>query len=129
MAELLLVIFTGELCILRSMAMERRRHRRVPAQVKGLLRANTHDVEGETVDLSLGGARIDSELAVQPGKLMAVTLIVPGMAEPIVIEQAQVQWIHGQTFGVKFIEIRQKELDDLEQLIDECIALDEGSEE
>ncbi len=109
--------------------MERRRHRRVPAQVKGLLRANSHDVEGETVDLSLGGARIDSELAVQPGKLMSVTLIVPGMAEPIVIEQAQVQWIHGQTFGVKFLEIRQEELDDLEQLIEECIALDEGSED
>lgn len=109
--------------------MERRRHRRVPAQVKGLLRANSHDVEGETVDLSLGGARIDSELAVQPGKLMAVTLIVPGMPEPIVIEQAQVQWIHGQTFGVKFLEIRREELDDLEQLIEDCIALDEGGEE
>ena len=36
--------------------MERRRHRRVPAQVKSLLRANSHEAEGETVDLSLGGA-------------------------------------------------------------------------
>lgn len=108
--------------------MERRRHRRVPAQLRSLLRANSHDVEGETVDLSIGGARVDSELVVQPGKLMAVTLIVPGLAEPIVIEQAQVQWIHDQTFGVKFLEIRQQQLDELEQIIDECIALDEGSD-
>jgi hypothetical protein len=29
-------------------------------------------------------------------------------------------------FGVRFLEIRQQELDELEQLIDECIPLDEG---
>lgn len=108
--------------------MERRRHRRVSAQVRSLLRANSHEVEGETVDLSLGGARIESRLAVQPGKQIIVKLIIPGAADPIYIEQAQVQWIHDQTFGVRFLEIRQQELDELEQLIDECIASDEGGD-
>lgn len=108
--------------------MERRQHRRVPAQVKSLLRANSHEVEAETVDLSLGGAKMESRLAVQPGKQIVVKLIVPGLDEPIFIEQAQVQWIHDQTFGVRFLEIRQQQLDELEQLIDECIALDEGGE-
>jgi len=106
--------------------MERRQHRRVPAQVKSLLKANSHEVEGETVDLSLGGARIESSLIVQPGKQITVKLIIPGGEDPIYIDQAQVQWIHDQTFGVRFLEIRQQELDELEQLIDECIALDEG---
>ena len=108
--------------------MERRQHRRVPAQVKSLLRANSHEVEGQTVDLSVGGARMESDLVVQPGKQIVVKLIVPGIAEPVFIEQAQVQWIHDQTFGIKFVEIRQRELDELEQLIEDCIALDERGE-
>ncbi|ALA58698.1 hypothetical protein NITMOv2_2282 [Nitrospira moscoviensis] len=120
------VLFTAERGILDP--MERRQHRRVPAQVKSLLRANAHEVEGETVDLSLGGARIESDLVVQPGKYIIVKLIVPDLQEPILIEQAQVQWIHDQTFGVRFLEIRQQQLDELEQLIDECIALDEAGE-
>ncbi len=106
--------------------MERRRHRRVPAQVRSLLRANSHEVEGEALDLSLGGARIESSLIVQPGRQIAVKLIVPGDDIPIMIEQAQVQWAVDRTFGVRFVDVRQQELDDLEQLIDECIALDEG---
>ncbi len=106
--------------------MERRQHRRVHTQVKSLLRANSHEVEGETLDLSLGGARFESSLVVQPGRHLVVKLILPDVEEPIYIDQAQVQWIHDQTFGVKFLEIRQQELDELEQLIDECIALDEG---
>jgi c-di-GMP-binding flagellar brake protein YcgR len=105
--------------------MERRQHRRVPAQVKALLRANSREVEGETLDLSLGGAKMESDLVVQPGKQIIVKLMIPGVEAPVSIEQAQVQWIHDQTFGVKFLEIRQSELDELEQLIDECIALDE----
>jgi len=105
--------------------MERRQHRRVPAQVKSLLRANSHEVEGQTVDLSVGGARMESDLVVQPGKQIALKLIVPGRPQPVFIDQAQVQWIHDQTFGVQFVDIRQQGLDELEQLIEECIALDE----
>jgi hypothetical protein len=108
--------------------MERRQHRRVPAQVKSLLRGNSHEVEGETVNLSLGGAKIESPLVVQPGKQITVKLILPGVEEPLYIEQAKVQWIHDQTFGVRFLEIRQQELDELEQLIEECIALDESED-
>ncbi len=106
--------------------MERRQYRRVPAQVKTLLRVNSHEVEGETVDLSRGGAKIESSLVVQPGKQLTVKLIIPGAQDPIYIDRAQVQWIHDQTFGLKFLEVRQQELDELDQLIDECLALDEG---
>ncbi len=120
------MLFPGEKGILSS--MERRRHRRVPAQVKSLLRANSHEVEGEILDLSLGGALVESSLEVQPGKQIAVKLIVPGDDTPILIEQARVQWTVDRTFGVRFVDVRQQEMDELEQLIDECIALDEGRE-
>lgn len=106
--------------------MERRQHRRVAAQVKSLVRANSHEVEGETLDLSRGGARIESSLAVEPGKQITVKLLVPGDDTPIVIEQAQVQWAVDRTFGVRFLKMAPQELDELEQLIDESVALDEG---
>jgi len=83
-------------------------------------------VEGEALDLSLGGARIESSLVVQPGRQIAVKLIVPGDDTPILIEQARVQWTVDRTFGVRFIELQQEKMDELEQLIDECIPLDEG---
>jgi c-di-GMP-binding flagellar brake protein YcgR len=108
--------------------MERRRHRRVHAQLKSWLCANSHEVEGETIDLSLGGAKFASALPVEFGKQVTVKLFIPGVDTPIYIEQAQVQWIHDQTFGVRFLEIRQQQLDELEQLIDEYIALDEGGQ-
>lgn len=108
--------------------MERRRHRRVPTQVTSLLRANSHEVEGETRDLSLGGARIESSLVVEPGRRIVVKLIIPGDDLPILIEQAQVQWAVDHTFGVRFIDLPQQELDELEQVIDESIALDKGTE-
>lgn len=105
--------------------MERRQHRRVPAQVKSLVRVNSHEVEGETRDVSLGGAQIKSTLAVEPGRLIAVKLILPGDDTPILIEQARVQWNVDRTFGVRFIDLLPQELDELEQLIDDSIALDE----
>lgn len=118
------MLFPAQTCILPP--MERRRHHRVPAQVKSLLRANSHEVEGETVDLSLGGARIESSLDVQPGKQIGMKLLMPGDDIPIVIEQAQVRWALDRTFGVRFLGVPQQELHELEQLIDACIALDEG---
>ena len=108
--------------------MERRQHRRVAAQVKSLVRANSHEVEGETIDLSRGGARIESALALEPGRQISVKLVIPGDDTPIVIEQAQVQWALDRTFGVRFLKMSPQELDELEQLIDESIALDEGRE-
>lgn len=118
------VLFPGERGILRH--VERRRYHRVSAQVKSLLRANSHEVEGETVDLSLGGARIESSLDVQPGRQICVKLLMPGDDTPIVIEQAQVRWALDRTFGVRFLEVPRQELGGLAQLIDECIALDGG---
>lgn len=86
---------------------------------------NSHEVEGETIDLSMGGAKFESPLAMKPGKQVTVKLIVPGAETPIYIEHAEIRWVRDRAFGVKFLEIRQQELDELEQLIDEYIATDE----
>jgi len=99
--------------------MERRQHRRVLAQVQGFLLGNSHEVEAVTLDLSVGGAKFDCDLEVYPGKVIRVRLIIPGAEKPVSIEDARVQWVGDDTFGVSFQSIRPAELDELEQLIDE----------
>ncbi|HKR81199.1 MAG TPA: PilZ domain-containing protein [Nitrospira sp.] len=106
--------------------MERRRHRRVPVQVQGYLLGNSHEIEGHTLDLSLGGAKFESELAVFPGKTIMVRLVVPGAESSVSIPEARVRWVNEQTFGVEFEHIRPEELDDLEDLIDEFDEAEEG---
>lgn len=106
--------------------MERRKHPRIPAQLQGFLLGNSHEVEGHTVDLSLGGAQFDCDLEVFPGKLIRVRLTIPGFGETLDIQEARVQWVGEETFGVEFKDIKQEERDDLEQLIDDYIALEEG---
>lgn len=104
--------------------MERRKHRRVPAQVKGFLLGNSHEVEGQTLDLSVGGARFESDLEVFPGKVIVIRLVIPGLKDPLSIQQARVQWVTDQTFGVEFQSVAEEELDELEQLIDEYDDID-----
>ena len=99
--------------------MERRQHRRVPAQVQGFLLGNSHETEAVTLDLSVGGAKFECDLEVYPGKVIRVRLVIPGAEEPISIEGARVQWVGEETFGVSFQNVRPDELDELEQLIDE----------
>jgi hypothetical protein len=99
--------------------MERRKYRRVPARIQGLLSGNSHEVEGRTLDLSLGGAKFESELEVFPGKVIVVRLVIPGLEAPLSIQEARVQWVEERTFGVEFQTVEPDEFDELEQLIDE----------
>jgi len=108
--------------------MERRRHRRVQARIKSVLEANAQATEGEAVDLSLGGAKIQCPLAIRPGKQVTIKLVVPGADTPIYIEHAEVRWVRDRTFGLKFLEITRSQLDELEQVIDEYLAVDEARE-
>ncbi len=99
--------------------MERRKHRRVDAQVEGFFLGNSHEVQGRTLDLSLGGARVESDLAVHPGKVILIRLVMPGSAGTLSIQEALVRWVGQQQFGVEFQGLNSEELDDLEELIDE----------
>jgi len=108
--------------------MERRRHRRVRAQIKSLLEGNAQAAEGQAVDLSLGGAKIQCPLAIKPGKQVTIKLVIPGADTPIYIEHAEVRWVRDRTFGLKFLEIKRSQLDELEQVIDDYLAVDESRE-
>jgi len=106
--------------------MERRQHRRVPAQLQGFLLGNSHEIEAVTLDLSVGGARFDCDLEVYPGKLLRVRLVIPGAEEPVSIEEGRVQWVGEEMFGVSFQNVGTAELDELEQLINEFEETEDG---
>ena len=106
--------------------MERRKHPRIPAQLQGFLLGNSHEVEGHTVDLSLGGAQFDCDMEVYPGKVIRVRLSIPGLDQSLDIQEAKVQWVGDDTFGVAFKNVKPDELDELEQLIDDFIELEES---
>jgi len=99
--------------------MDRRAHRRVAAQLQGFLLGNSHEIEAVTLDISVGGARFDCDLEVYPGKVIRVRLLIPGADEMVSIEDARVQWVGEDTFGVSFQNVPPVELDELEQLINE----------
>jgi hypothetical protein len=106
--------------------MERRQHRRVPAQLQGFLLGNSHEIEAVTLDVSVGGARFDCDIEVYPGKVIRVRLVIPGAEEPVSIDEGRVQWVEGDTFGVSFQNVRLDELDELEQLINEFEEAEDG---
>jgi hypothetical protein len=106
--------------------MERRQYRRVPAQLQGFLLGNSHETEAITLDLSLGGARFDCDLEVYPGKVIRVRLVLPGVEEPVSIEEGRVQWVGEEAFGVSFQNVPQSDLDELEQLIEEFEEAENG---
>lgn len=87
---------------------------------------NSHEVEGITLDLSIGGARIESDIDVFPGKQIRVRLVVPGEEEPLLIDQALVRWVAEDMFGIEFLKVSRERRDDLEELIDEFEELEEG---
>jgi hypothetical protein len=106
--------------------MERRKHRRVPLQIQGYLLGNSHEIEGHTLDVSLGGARFESELDVFPGKTIMVRLVVPGGESAVSIPEARVRWVDERMFGVEFQDLGPGDLDDLEELIDEFDEAEES---
>jgi PilZ domain len=106
--------------------MERRKHRRVPVQIQGFLVGNSHEIEGHTLDLSLGGAKFESDLEVFPGKTIMVRLVVPGAESAVSIPEAKVRWVVEQTFGVEFENVQPDDLDELEELINEFDEAEQG---
>ena len=59
--------------------------------------------EGDIVDLSIGGCRIESGTDVQPGASLEVRILTGVPESPIHIQQAIVRWKRGRQFGLEFV--------------------------
>jgi hypothetical protein len=95
---------------------QRRRMRRhaifLPVEVDG-----KKGVKGLTTDLSLGGCRISSNLAVRRGQHLPLRLHLPGRESPIVVERAAVRWVGEKGFGLQFMSLPSSERERLGELL------------
>lgn len=77
---------------------------------------------GLLLDLSAGGCRLESPLAMEPGVALELRIYVPNLEWPLMIDEARVQWVSGQIVGLAFFRIRQTEQQRLDQVITDLEA-------
>jgi hypothetical protein len=99
-------------------ASERRATPRLRVQFRTTFSGSTK-LEGTGVmrDLSTGGCRVESPVAVELGISLELRIYVPDIEWPLMIEAASVQWVSGRMFGLAFARITDTEQQRVEQLI------------
>src|SRR5262249_52940975 len=65
--------------------------------------------KGLTNDLSIGGCKINGDLAVRHGQHLPLRLHLPGQGSPIVVERAAVRWVGEKDCGLQFMSIPSSE--------------------
>jgi hypothetical protein len=64
---------------------------------------------GLILDLSLGGARVESRFAPEPSAGLELRIYVPGQDWPLMVDGATVQWVRGEVFGLAFNHMKDAE--------------------
>jgi len=79
---------------------ERRRFRRVPAQVKVRLKSAKAELLGETIDISLNGALVKSSHTLPVGSLIEVSLYLHSGSSPVVGLGSVVRLLDNSRMGI-----------------------------
>ena len=96
---------------------EKRVHPRFTAQFRSTFSGGQREGHGKTLDLSDGGCRIESDHPVVQGASFECRIYVPGLNWPLRVDEAQVRWVKGNTFGLQFTMMRSDERAKLKELI------------
>ena len=92
----------------RNRKRDTRRHVRVAVRLQSHFSSKGRKVagEGELQDLSPGGCRVTSLVAVPVGAELECCIFSQDAGSPFTIEGATVRWIHPQEFGLAFTKVR-----------------------
>ena len=96
---------------------EKREQPRFTSQFRSTISGGHGEGQGRTLDLSAGGCMIETDLPVVVGASFECRIYVPGLDWPLRVDEAQVRWVKGNTFGVQFVKIKPDEEEKLEQVI------------
>lgn len=102
--------------------VEKRQQPRFTSQFRSTISGGQGEGQGRTLDLSIGGCMIETDLPVGVGTSIECRIYVPGLDWPLRIDEAQVRWVKGNTFGIQFTKIQPDEEIKLKQVI---VGLDE----
>ena len=79
--------------------------------------------KGTVWDISAGGWRIQGDHQVRVGMVLTLRMELSGEQLPLVVEQATVQWVSGQDFGVRIRKIRPASAKRLERLMGHSLCM------
>lgn len=96
---------------------EKRQQPRFTSQFRSTISGGHGEGQGRTLDLSVGGCMIESDLSVVVGASFECRIYVPGLDWPLRIDEAQVRWVKANTFGIQFLKIQSDEEEKLKQVI------------
>jgi hypothetical protein len=72
---------------------------------------------GIMLDLSRGGCRLESPLSILPGFSLELRVHVPGLEWPLMIDEADVEWVSERSSGLSFVRIRETEQQRLDEVL------------
>jgi hypothetical protein len=104
---------------------EKRVHPRLTAQFRSTFSGGQREGQGKTLDLSDGGCRIETDCPVVVNSSFECRIYAPGLSWPLRVEQAQVRWVKGKTFGLQFLSMQADERAKLKQVIADLKAGEE----
>lgn len=96
---------------------ERRVQPRFTTQFRSTFSGGRNEGNGRTLDLSIGGCKIESDTIVGQGEKFECRLHIPDLDWPVMIDEATIRWIDGKTFGLAFTRIRAEEQAKIADLI------------
>lgn len=73
--------------------------------------------EAQVLDISTNGCQVSSQVTVEVGMQLRLSIFLGDQKWPLRIERAIVRWVRGQTFGLEFIGIRLAQRERLRALI------------
>jgi len=97
--------------------MEKRQQPRFTSQFRSTISGGQGEGQGRTLDLSIGGCMIETDLPVVVGVLLECRIYIPGLDWPLRIDEAQVRWVKDNGFGIQFMKIQPAEEAKLKMVI------------
>lgn len=79
---------------------------------------NYHEGEGAIIDLSKSGCAAESETAVDIGMILELTIFLPDYDWQLHLDRSIVRWVHGQTFGLEFQDLRPVQRERIRRLVE-----------
>ncbi|MBH0201714.1 MAG: PilZ domain-containing protein [Nitrospira sp.] len=98
---------------------DRRVQPRFTTQFRSTFSGQREEGQGRTLDISIGGCKIESDTKVMQGAKLECRLHIPGLDWPLRIDEATVRWVDGNTFGIAFSRISPEELGKLKTILSE----------
>lgn len=95
-----------------------RSFRRFPVHCPAYYSHGAGHGHGTIWNLSLNGWRVDGALAVRPGMVMTLCVLLPNGAPTLFVDRVTVRWSRGREFGLETSAIQEKEAAHLKRLVE-----------